>query len=222
MIQLIIMKKYNLFFGILAALSALLLSSCEEVKGTRTVVYSERPPQLTVMTQTTTTPADTYSEYMATYSTTETTTTNYFAAPMNGVAADTAVRNPAGTAATAVTTVPTDTAAASPNTETASPPGAAAETTGTVSAAEEASENNETSVIDSVGNVSESTSVSSVTAYVPQLPAPDTAVSNSVSANAAVPNPAPGVVQADTAHSRNSGSSDDSGEDANNSNGGTD
>ena len=210
MIQLVIMKKYNLFFGLCAVISAVMFSSCEENKGTRTMVYTEHPPQLTVMTQTTTTPADTYSEYMATYTTAETGTTNFFVRPvMEGVAADTAVGNNAA----AVTTAPvTDTAAAPPRTETASPPEAFAEITETISAAEESSEDGETIASDNGEPASGTTVVSKVTNIVPQLPAPDTAVPNAV----------PNAVQADTAHSRYSETSGDSGTDTNNSNGGTD
>lgn len=65
------MKK--LFFAFIFIFAAALLSGCDTDSGTRTVMFTENPPPLTTMTMTTTSFADTFSEYMATYSAAETT-----------------------------------------------------------------------------------------------------------------------------------------------------
>ena len=194
------MKKYNLFLGIIAVLSAACLSACEENNGTRTVVYSEQPPHLTIMTQSTTTPADTYSEYMATYTDEENGTKNYYAIPnMYGVGADTTMGSfPPGGAVTAAPV--TDTAAALPETTAPPPPEAFPKITETASSpsAEEAAESSE-------AYSSENSEASEAIAAVPavttltsrlELPAPDTA--------------SPHAAQADTAPTMHSESNTDS------------
>lgn len=65
------MKK--LFFAFIFILGTVLLSGCSENNGTRNVIFIENPPNLTTMTFSTTSFVDTYSEYMATYSLSETT-----------------------------------------------------------------------------------------------------------------------------------------------------
>lgn len=70
MLKYYIMKK--LFFAFIFIIAAALLSGCNN-EGTRTVMFTENPPPLTTMTVTTTSLADTFSEYMATYSEPETT-----------------------------------------------------------------------------------------------------------------------------------------------------
>lgn len=54
-------------------MTALLLSGCEQVNKSREYIDPD-PPHLTTMTMTTTVPVDTYSEYMETYTPTESTT----------------------------------------------------------------------------------------------------------------------------------------------------
>lgn len=63
------MKK--LFFAFIFIFAAAMLSGCN-AKRTRTVMFTENPPSLTTMTITTTSFVDTFSEYMATYSYSET------------------------------------------------------------------------------------------------------------------------------------------------------
>ena len=63
MLKCYIMKK--LFFAFIFIIAAALLSGCNN-EGTRTVMFTENPPPLTTMTVTTTSLADTFSEYMAT------------------------------------------------------------------------------------------------------------------------------------------------------------
>ncbi|MDE5740965.1 MAG: hypothetical protein K2H90_00785 [Oscillospiraceae bacterium] len=63
------MKK--LLFSFIFIFAASLLSGCNADR-TRTVIFTENPPPLTTMTMTTTSFADTFSEYMATYSESET------------------------------------------------------------------------------------------------------------------------------------------------------
>ena len=159
-------------------LSAVCLSACEENKGTRTVVYTEPLPYLTIMTQTTTTPADTYSEYMATYLEKETGTENFFAVPhMYGVGADTFMVN---FPSEMVTAAPfTDTLAVFPHTETVPPPEffSPVTETVTVSSPEEASEPESTEISQSEGSAADSvtsTAASTITSLL-ELPAPDTA-----------------------------------------------
>lgn len=62
------MKK--LFFAFIFIFASALLSGCN-TDSTRTVIFTENPPPITTMTMTTTSFADTFSEYMATYSHTE-------------------------------------------------------------------------------------------------------------------------------------------------------
>lgn len=218
MIQLVIMKRYNLFLGIIAVLSAVSLSACDENKGTRTIVYTEQPSYLTIMTQTTTTPADTYSEYMATYSEKETGMENFFAIPhMHGVGADTAMGSfPSGMETAAPIT---DTAAVLPQTGTLPPPEFFLPVTETasVSASDGSPESTRTSVPENAeASVSESASttvstgingISTITSPL-ELPAPDTA--------------SPHAVKADTAPTMYSTASDTEETDTNTSNGGTD
>ncbi len=71
MLQYYIMKK--LFFAFIFIFAAAMLSGCNTDSTTRTVMFTESFPSLTTMTVTTTSFVDTYSEYMATYSYTETT-----------------------------------------------------------------------------------------------------------------------------------------------------
>lgn len=77
-----IMKKYCLFI----ILSAILLCGCEKKKSTE-YIYDDKSP-LTIVTTITTTPADTYSEYMETYTMTSTAGTDvyyYYLSPdLNG------------------------------------------------------------------------------------------------------------------------------------------
>ena len=211
------MKKCNLFLGIIAVLSAVSLSACDENKGTRTMVYTEQLPYLTIMTQTTTIPADTYSEYMATYSEEETGTENFFAFPhMHGVGADTAMGSfPAG----AVTASPvTDTAAVLPQTGTLPPPEFFSPVTETASVPinEETAENSNASSNENIEASEESASssvstginsISTITSPL-ELPKPDTA--------------SPHAVKADTAPTMHSQTSDTEETDNNTSNGGTD
>ena len=184
------MKKYNLFLGIIAVLSVACLSACEENNGTRTVVYSEQPHHLTIMTQTTTTPADTYSEYMATYTEEEDGTKNYYAIPnMHGVGADTTMGSfPQGGAVTAAPI--TDTAAALPETTSPPPPPEVfPQTTETASSpsAEEAAESSGPSS-DEGSEASETnaavTAVTTLTSPL-ELPAPDTASPHAAQADTA-------------------------------------
>lgn len=63
------MKK--LFFALIFIFAAAMLSGCDNDNGTRTVMFTENPPNLTTMTMTTTSFVDTFSEYMATYSASE-------------------------------------------------------------------------------------------------------------------------------------------------------
>lgn len=194
------MKKYNLILGITAVLSAAILSACEN-KGTRTMVYTEPIPYLTTVTQVTTIPADTYSEYMATYTTTVTGTPNYFAVPvLEGVAADTAMGN---FPEPAVTHAPiTDTAVTFPETEPLPQ-------TETVSVTEEYSG---TEISSETGSSSGSSLTESFTASpdfsadFPNLPAADTV--------------SPHRAQTDTAPTMYTEESTDSETDTNTSNGG--
>lgn len=76
-----------------AALAAVWLSGCSD--GTATVIYEEEPSPLTKMTFDTALPPETYSEYMATYTPTETTESNderFYR--RYGVQADTGVTSP--------------------------------------------------------------------------------------------------------------------------------
>ncbi|MDE6594855.1 MAG: hypothetical protein K2K44_02450 [Oscillospiraceae bacterium] len=70
MLKYYIMKK--LFFAFIFIFASVLLSGCKTER-TRTVMFTENPPPLTTMTMTTVSNADTFSEYMATYSAPETT-----------------------------------------------------------------------------------------------------------------------------------------------------
>lgn len=65
------MKK--LLFAFIFIFAAAMSSGCNSDNRTRTVIFTENPPPLTTMTITTTSFADTFSEYMATYSDPEVT-----------------------------------------------------------------------------------------------------------------------------------------------------
>lgn len=85
------MKKYFVIFGIVFA--ALAFSGCVG-DSTRTVVYTDPVPYLTAVTVTERIPADTYSEYMATYTTTQPTGTDvyyYSVSRGNSLRADTGI-----------------------------------------------------------------------------------------------------------------------------------
>ncbi|MCM1023278.1 MAG: hypothetical protein NC395_04385 [Prevotella sp.] len=90
------MKKY-LFFTVSAA-AAVFLSACQRDR-TATVVYTDVPSPLTQMTFSESLPPETYSEYMATY-TSETETSrggHYFSMLIgSGIYADTGVTAPPG------------------------------------------------------------------------------------------------------------------------------
>ncbi len=89
-----IMKKY-LFLPAFAA-AALFLSSCNKDR-TATVVYTDVPSPLTQMTYSESLPPDTYSEYMATYtSETETSSGRHYFSMIGGMGiyADTRVTAP--------------------------------------------------------------------------------------------------------------------------------
>lgn len=93
MLQYYIMKK--LLFALIFIFAAALLSGCSNDNGTRVVMFTENPPNLTTMTMTTTSFVDTFSEYMATYSESEATSesgrgTSFTRLP--GAAPDTAFR----------------------------------------------------------------------------------------------------------------------------------
>lgn len=203
------MKKYNLILSFTAVMLAILLSACEDNNGTRTVIYTEPYPQLTSMTQITTTPADTYSEYMATYTTTETGTPNYFAIPsMYGVGADTFGTSPE----TAVTAAPvTDTAVTIPPVTETIP------ATETIPSAESVSETEYPSGTE--GSSETKIPESSVTTrYLPDTPAalPELPAADTVNHH---------IVQTDTAptvHSETYPVSETYTDTSNTSNGGTD
>ena len=152
----------------MAVMSAVLLSACEN-KGTRTVVYTDPVPYLTTVTWATTTPADTYSEYMATYTPTDNETGNHF---IGGVAADTGIT--AGTfPGISVTAVPVgDTAVTVTETKIS-------ETTVPGSEGSSPTEGTEFTEL----TESESTSTSAAHSR----PAADTAFSNKVQADTAPP-----------------------------------
>lgn len=110
------MKKY---FYILTA-AVLLLSGCDENSSRQFMEYD--PPRLTTMTTTIYIPEDTYSQYMETYTSTESETTNsdryYRFRGANGVGADTMATVPtvgkvqgitADTPMTTTTTAPPET-----------------------------------------------------------------------------------------------------------------
>lgn len=182
MLKLIVMKKYNLFLGTIALLSTVLLSACDENKGTRTMVYTEQPPYLTIMTQTTTTPADTYSEYMATYTEENTDPANFFAIPhMYGVGADTAMGSFPSAEETSAPV--TDTAAALPQTAPPVSPETLPGITETVSAPEESSLPESTEASETTGTeTSTYPGTVTITSQV-ELPAPDTASPHAVQAD---------------------------------------
>lgn len=69
-----IMKKYCLFIFILALAAS--FTACKSRNAPREVLFVENPPTLTTMTMTTSVPVDTYSEYMATYTRSETAETS--------------------------------------------------------------------------------------------------------------------------------------------------
>lgn len=68
------MKKYCFFIFILALAAS--FTACQSRNAPREVLFVENPPTLTTMTMTTSVPVDTYSEYMATYTRSETTETS--------------------------------------------------------------------------------------------------------------------------------------------------
>lgn len=123
------MKRYYFIFIIIfAAAVCAPLSGCK-TGGTRTVVYTDDDPYLTTMTQVTTVPVDTYSQYMATYTPSESSDTNGgapYAFFPDGLAADTGILGgasasfadgmladmpPQDTAVTQVTAAPEETSA---------------------------------------------------------------------------------------------------------------
>ncbi len=176
-----IMKKYC--FLIAFVLSAAVLSGCS-VNKPATVVYTDSPPPLTAMTEITTIPADTYSQYMETYTPPTTTGTDvyyYHLPPSENIGADTGMYsilkpNPPqqdmlykDTAATRNSTV---------STEGSSEP---AETTAVRE--EGTGETTET-------QIPETAAPSAGTSYYPERPSADTGFS--------------GMVSADTAHSAQS------------------
>lgn len=66
-----IMIMRKTIFAAIFIFAAAVLSGCN-ANSTRTVIFTENPPPITTMTVTTVSRADTFSEYMATYSETET------------------------------------------------------------------------------------------------------------------------------------------------------
>lgn len=148
------MKKY--YFVLLTA--GLLLSGCESSGSSREFVEFD-PPHLTTMTMTTTVPVDTYSEYMATYTPTESETTNsnmfYYqgGAAVYGVSADTMATFPSISQVSGVTA---DTPMA-------------------------------TSVPDETGSGADSEPTETVTTEVPQIDEPLETVTATVQAIEAVP-----------------------------------
>lgn len=105
------MKKYYFFIVFCAAA---LLAGCNR-DNTATVIYTDVPSPLTQMTLSESLPPETYSEYMATY-TSETDTSSeahYFSMIMgNGIYADTAVTAPPADHAGGMASLKRDTAIA--------------------------------------------------------------------------------------------------------------
>lgn len=68
------MKKYCFFIFIIALAAS--FTACQSRNAPREVLFVENPPNLTTMTMTTSVPIDTYSEYMATYTRSDTSETS--------------------------------------------------------------------------------------------------------------------------------------------------
>ncbi|MGN0675736.1 MAG: hypothetical protein ACI4KG_08275 [Oscillospiraceae bacterium] len=169
------MKKYCFFIAFVLYVSA--FSGCS-VNKPATVVYTDSPPPLTVMTEITTTPADTYSQYMETYTPPTTTGTDvyyYHLPPSENIGADTGMYSILKPNAPQQDMPYRDTAAVrnSAVTETE-----AAETTDVSSGRPE--ETSET-------QIPETAAPSADTSYYPERPSADTGFS--------------GMISADTAHS---------------------
>ena len=188
-------------------MTALLLSGCESVNKSREYIDPDIP-HLTTMTMTTTVPVDTYSEYMATYTPTETTTDDsnrfYYQGAMtaqgiyvdtmatNGMYVDTMATN--GMYVDTMVTFPTvgqvsGITADTPMTTTAPPlTESGYESTDTVTAEQqdmpEESGETVTATVQTAGSVYSDTAFSNnVTAYTGTVPtvAPDTMYKNTSS-----------------------------------------
>lgn len=178
-----IMKKYFFLPALTAA--ALLLSSCSR-DSTATVVYTDVPPPLTRMTYAESLPPETYSEYMETYTVSESETSDdsRFGIPhIKGFYADTGVTAPTmqdGFASLRGDTAVTSTETSPPGSEDTASEVSGAETSVTETAAESVTE---TVAAETSSESSETTVTTTVTRERPKA---DTGIREMVDADTAV------------------------------------